>query len=46
MSKIIFALAALSFLAVTTLPAKAHCPPGTVYSCAETLGGKMSCGCR
>jgi hypothetical protein len=46
MTKIIFAIAAISFLMTTIVPAKAHCPPGTVYSCAETLGGKMSCGCR
>jgi hypothetical protein len=46
MTKLIFATAALSFLAVTTMPAKAHCPEGTSYQCTSTWNGKQSCGCR
>jgi hypothetical protein len=46
MTKLIIAIAALSFLAVTTMPAKANCPPGTSYQCTSTWNGKQSCGCR
>ena len=35
MTKLIIAIAALSFLAVNRMPAKAHCPDGTSYGCTE-----------
>jgi hypothetical protein len=43
MSKLIFAIAALSFLAITITPAKA-CPSGYHYSCTA-WGTKVECGC-
>jgi hypothetical protein len=46
MSKLIFGLAAVSFLMVAIAPAKAGCPPGTAYDCYPLPNGKMSCGCR
>ncbi len=46
MSKIIFTIAALSFLLVTTLLASAHCPPGTSWVCSPGYDGKQICGCR
>src|SRR5260370_10740212 len=45
MTKLISALAALSFLAVTIVPAQAHCPTGTRYDCTTSWGGKQECGC-
>jgi hypothetical protein len=45
MKKLLFALAALSVLG-TAIPAKAACPPGTIYNCTSTFNGKQSCGCR
>jgi hypothetical protein len=45
MKKLLFALAALSVLG-TVIPAKAACPPGTIYNCTSTFNGKQSCGCR
>ncbi len=48
MTRLIIAMiAALSFLSVTTLPASAHCPPGTAYGCYyDPMIGKQVCGCR
>jgi hypothetical protein len=46
MKHYLMALAALSFLATTIIPAKAACPPGTSYNCTSTFNGKQSCGCR
>ena len=47
MTKLIITIVAcLSFLAVTAMPAKAHCPEGTSYGCTSTWNGKQSCGCR
>lgn len=46
MSKIIFTIAALSFPLMTTLLARAHCPPGTSWVCSPGYDGKQICGCR
>jgi hypothetical protein len=46
MKHVLLALAALSFLATTIIPANAACPLGTRYDCQTMPNGKQSCGCR
>ena len=45
MKHLIFALSALALLG-TVIPAKASCPPGTMYGCTQSYNGKMACGCH
>lgn len=38
-------IAALGFVAMTTLEALAACPPGTSYQCHQGYNGKVICSC-